>query len=150
MLRQSERMGIYAQALKGLKARGLVYRCFCSRADTARFVAEREAGGKVWPRDPDGAPLHAGPCAAMTPEASEARAAAGDPHTWRLRMDAALAACTGPQEGLALDWPMLDEDGAPAGTISARPRDWGDVVIARRDVPTSYHLAVVIDDARRA
>ena len=84
VLRQSGEMPRYAAALDTLRKRGLVYPCFCSRADTQRFVAAAEAGGAPWPRDPDGAPLHAGPCAGLDETEAAARVAAGEPHAWRL------------------------------------------------------------------
>jgi glutamyl-Q tRNA(Asp) synthetase len=133
----------YAGALGRLRDEGLVYRCFCSRGDTARAVAAAEAGGAAWPRDPDGAPLHAGPCAHLAPAESDARAASGAPHAWRLAMDRALA---------RVRRPLTYEDWDPGGGVTATPCDpsaWGDVVLARRDVPTSYHLSVVFDDARQ-
>ncbi len=143
-MRQSGEMQVYAARIEALRARGLVYRCFCSRAQTARFVAEQEEGGRPWPRDPDGAPFHAGPCAELPEAEAAARAAAGALHTWRLHMARACDAAGGP-----LDIPRCDARGEGTGVSSARPQDWGDVVLARRDVPTSYHLAVVVDDARQ-
>jgi glutamyl-Q tRNA(Asp) synthetase len=143
VLRQSEHMADYAGALDRLRAEGLVYRCFCSRSDTARAVAEAEAEGRAWPRDPDGAPLHAGPCAHLPPLESAARAAAGEPHAWRLSMDRAL--------GRLADPPTY-RDWDPARGVSTQPCEpaaWGNVILARRDVPTSYHLSVVLDDARQ-
>lgn len=145
VLRQSRHLDDYEQALASLRARGLVYRCFCSRGNTARFVAAPEARGYAWPRDPDGAPLHAGPCAGLSDAEASARAAAGDLHVWRLRMGEAVAGLPGPVQVRAWD-PRAD-------SIRPRPADpmgWGDVVLARRDVPTSYHLSVVVDDARQA
>ncbi|MHB2169386.1 tRNA glutamyl-Q(34) synthetase GluQRS [Alsobacter sp. R-9] len=142
VLRQSSRMEVYSGRLGQLRQRGLVYRCFCSRGFTARAVAEHEASGTAWPRDPDGAPFHAGPCALLDETAAETRAAAGEPHTWRLRMDAAMAAVPGP-----LPWIALAEDTFAPTPRRADPARWGDAVLARRDVPTSYHLAVVTDDA---
>lgn len=142
VLRQSQHMDDYARALGRLRGRGLVYRCFCSRSDTARRVAEFQARGQAWPRDPDGAPLHAGPCAESTSAVSDGRA--GEPHVWRLRMAAAFAALGAPLQVRAWD-PVT-------GSVREVPADalaWGDVVVARRDIPTSYHLAVVVDDARQ-
>jgi glutamyl-Q tRNA(Asp) synthetase len=144
VLRQSRQMNDYARALEGLRARGLVYRCFCSRGDTLRFVATFEERGQRWPRDPDGAALHAGPCAALSDADAAARAGAGDPHVWRLRMADALAMQPRPLQVRAWN-PVADSIEAVAADATA----WGDVVVARRDVPTSYHLSVVVDDARQ-
>jgi glutamyl-Q tRNA(Asp) synthetase len=142
-LRQSREMAAYAAPLDDLRRRGLLYRCFCSRAETARLVAAHEAGGPRWPRDPDGAPHHAGPCAGLSEAASAARAATAQ-HTWRLRMGEALAAIGG-----SPTIRCFGAGGQGAGERPTRPEEWGDVVLARRDVPTSYHLAVVVDDARQ-
>jgi glutamyl-Q tRNA(Asp) synthetase len=141
VLRQSGEMARYASALQALRDRGLVYRCFCSRTETHRLVAAHEERGAPWPRDPDGAPLHAGPCASLGHAEAEARAAAGEPHAWRLAMDPAVGIIGGP-----LRFSAFEPDGMKA-TIAAQPQRWGDVIVARRDVPTSYHLSVVLDDA---
>lgn len=143
VLRQSEHMADYVGALARLRAERLVYRCFCSRSDTERAVAAAERGGTRWPRDPDGAPLHAGPCARLAHAESEARAEAGEPHAWRLAMDRSLGRIARP-----LTCDAWDPDGGVA-TVPVAAADWGDVLVARRDVPTSYHLSVVFDDARQ-
>jgi glutamyl-Q tRNA(Asp) synthetase len=141
--RQSEHLGPYADALARLAARGLIYPSFESRAEIAALVAERERAGP-WPRDPDGAPLYPGTAKALTPQERDRRMAAGDPYAQRLDMAAALAAI----RGAPLAW---TETGAgpsgETGRVPARPSQWGDVVLARKDVPTSYHLSVVVDDA---
>lgn len=129
--RQSTRLSVYAGALGTLKARGLVYPCFCSRAEIARDIAASASA----PQGPDG-PLYPGICRALPPAAAAARIAAGHPHAWRLNVAKALA------EAPALFW--RDRD---AGFRTATPEIFGDVVLARRDTPTSYHLAVTIDDA---
>ena len=142
VLRQSRHMADYASALGRLRERGLAYRCFCSRGDTARRVAAFEAEGTPWPRDPDGAPLHAGPCATLSE--TEAQARAGEPHVWRLRMADAVSCCPA-----LLDIGVWNPATGVVRRDAADPMAWGDVVVARRDVPTSYHLSVVVDDARQ-
>ncbi len=135
--RQSGHMADYAAARDGLAAAGLLYPCFCSRGE----IRERVAAGTEPPRDPDGIPLYPGTCRGLDPAAALARIAAGAPHTWRLDMGRALIRAPGPHGYAAF---------APDGTerwAAADPARWGDAVIARRDVPTSYHLAVVHDDA---
>lgn len=144
VLRQSEHLADYAGALRSLAERGLAFRCFCSRGDTARRVAEREAGGDTWPRDPDGAPHHGGPCTHLDPAEARARAEAGEPHAWRLHMDDAVRAIGGAPH--VRQW----TGGNAVEEVATAPAAWGDVLIARRDVPTSYHLSVVVDDARQA
>jgi glutamyl-Q tRNA(Asp) synthetase len=139
--RQSEHLADYAAALGRLEASGLVYASFESRADIARLVAEREAHA-VWPRDPDGAPLYPGCRAALTPAERHRRISAGEPYAIRLDVEAAMAAA-GP-----LSWREqgTGPDGE-TGRLAADPAVWGDVVLARKDTPTSYHLSVVVDDA---
>ncbi|MBX6424382.1 MAG: tRNA glutamyl-Q(34) synthetase GluQRS [Variibacter sp.] len=140
--RQSDHMDAYRAALERLEAQGLLYPSFESRAEIARLVAERERTAGPWPRDPDGAPLYPGRAFAMDEAERRRRIAAGESYALRLRMGAAIARA-GP-----LSW---RETGAgPAGEtgeIAAAPAAWGDVVLARKETPTSYHLAVVVDDA---
>lgn len=142
--RQSEHFSDYRAALRTLDGLGVLYPAFESRAEIARLVAARDAAGP-WPRDPDGAPLYPGTAKHMPAAERAARLAAGEPHVLRLDIAAALAALGPGAKKLA--W---EERGAgPAGetgTVPARPELWGDVVVARKDVPASYHLAVVVDD----
>lgn len=140
--RQSEHLAFYAVALEGLKARGLVYPGFFSRAEVRARVAALEAAGGSWPRDPDGAPLYPMEERGLDREQALARIAAGAQHAWRLDMDKARS-LAGP-----LDW--QEEGEGPegeTGTVAARPERWGDVMLSRPDAPASYHLAVVLDDA---
>jgi glutamyl-Q tRNA(Asp) synthetase len=130
--RQSEHMGDYAAALEQLKASGLIYPSFMSRAEIAEATADPR-----WPRDPDGAPLYPGAERDLDPRTAEARIASGAPYALRLRMDAAI------ERVGVLSW-LEDSEGHP---VAADPAAWGDVVIARREVPTSYHLSVIVDDA---
>ena len=139
--RQSAHFDEYGAALARLDAMGLVYPSFESRGEIARLVAARETLAP-WPRDPDGAPVYPGDARALPPSERRRRMEAGDPYALRLDMAAALAR-TG-----ALSW---GETGAEseAGSVAAAPQMWGDVVLARKETPTSYHLAVVVDDARQ-
>jgi glutamyl-Q tRNA(Asp) synthetase len=136
--KQSDHYDDYRTALIRLDAQGLIYPSFESRAEIARLVAEREP----WPRDPDGAPIYTGDAKSMFPAERARRIDAGEPYALRLDIAAALAR-TGP-----LTW---QETGAgPAGEtglVKADPSAWGDVILARKEIPTSYHLAVVVDDA---
>ncbi|HEY7231101.1 MAG TPA: tRNA glutamyl-Q(34) synthetase GluQRS [Pseudolabrys sp.] len=139
--RQSEYWSEYRNALAQLQSRGLIYPSFESRAEIARLAAARDAN-RPWPCDPDGAPLYPGDAKKMDSEERARRIEAGEPYALRLDMKAALACSE------ELRW---TETGAgPAGetgTITADPSIWGDVVLARKEIPTSYHLAVVVDDA---
>ena len=140
--RQSEHFGDYAAALAILQARDLIYPCFCSRQQVRAAGAAREASsGNTWPVDPDGAPLYPGTCRACDREVAAARIVAAEPHMLRLDMARALVAAGG-----ELSYLVFDHAG-PASSRAAQPGRWGDVVLARKDVPTSYHLSVVIDDA---
>lgn len=131
--RQSEHMGDYAKALELLDKMGLVYAGFMSRAE---IIAATAAPG--WPHDPDGAPLYPGTERTETAETQARRRAEGAPYALRLNMERAIAMAA---HG-ARTW---EEHGE--GTVATGPQRWGDVVVARRDIPTSYHLAVVVDDA---
>lgn len=139
--RQSEHLGDYASAIAELEAQGLLYPSFESRRELAALVAERERYGR-WPRDPDGVPIYAGRGRKMPAAERQRRRNAGEPFALRLAMDAAVA-CAG-----VLTW--TETGSGPhgqSGVIMAAPQMWGDVVLARRELPTSYHLAVVLDDA---
>ncbi len=131
--RQSEHGDDYAAALARLDQRGLVYPCFCSRAEIARA-----SNGQ---RDPDGAPLYLGTCRALSPAEARARRARGDKAAFRLDMRRAIDA--GPAR---LGWTEYGEEAVPS-VRPAAPEVWGDVVLRGRDLAASYHLAVVVDDA---
>jgi glutamyl-Q tRNA(Asp) synthetase len=138
--RQSEHSDDYRVALGRLEAMGLVYPNFESRAEIAMMVAGREAKGP-WPRDPDGVPLYPGTAKTLA-EAERKRRMGNEPYALRLDMAAALTR-VGP-----LDWCESGEGpGGETGTVAADPAAWGDVILARKDTPTSYHLAVTVDDA---
>ena len=123
---QSEHLGDYAAVLDSLRARGLIYPCFCSRTDIQRRVIAAA------PHGPDGGPVYPGTCRSMSE--AERAARADRPHALRLDMARALI------PGLT-----FEEEGE--GIIVADPARFGDVVLARKDTPTSYHLCVTHDDA---
>ena len=128
VLRQSARLDVYDASLADLRSRDLLYPCFCTRADIAASASAPHHG-------PDGL-IYPGTCRRLPAGEAAARIAAGVPHAWRLAMDRAVA-LAGP-----LDW--TDQI---AGPQRADPAAFGDVVLARKDAPASYHLAVTIDDA---
>lgn len=135
--RQSEHFGDYAEALGRLERRGLVYPCFCSRGDIMAAVASRPD----WPCDPDGTPLYPGTCKHLSAEARARHFANGERASYRLDMDRALAALDGP-----LTWNEY-RGGTSRMEHRATPAVWGDAVLSRKDIATSYHIAVVVDDA---
>jgi glutamyl-Q tRNA(Asp) synthetase len=139
--RQSEHLAEYRAALETLSALGLVYPSFESRAEIAKLVAEREANGR-WPRDPDGAPLYPGMAKLLSADERVELIASGVPYALRLDMAAAcrhVADLTWREEGEGPE--------GERGRVPAEPQAWGDVILARKETPTSYHLSVVVDDA---
>jgi glutamyl-Q tRNA(Asp) synthetase len=139
--RQSEHFDDYQAAVTELEAMGLIYSSFESRSEIAALVAERDRHGH-WPRDPDGVPLYPGRARKMPKAERDRRRHGGEPFALRLAMDAAVA-----RAGV-ITW---NETGVgpqgQSGVVAAAPQMWGDVVLARKEAPTSYHLAVAIDDA---
>ena len=139
--RQSAHYDDYRAALGKLDVMGLIYPSFESRAEVAALVAKRETRAP-WPRDPDGAPIYSGAAKNMPAAQRAKRIADGEPYALRLDMAAATA-----RAGV-LTW---SEGGrgpsGETGTVAADPARWGDVILARKETPASYHLAVVIDDA---
>jgi len=130
---QSRHFEAYGAAVRRLAARGLLYPCFCTRAEIAREIA---AIGNA-PHGADG-PLYPGTCRNVPERERAARLAAGEPHALRLDIAAALASVPGPL--------LCEEAGAPPIVADPAPL-FGDVVLARRDTPASYHLCATHDDA---
>lgn len=143
--RQSEHLSAYRHALDRFDRAGLIYAAFESRAEIERMIAARESEGP-WPRDPDGAPLYPGTARALPAAERERLVASGAPFALRLDMEAALARLG--QSTAQLTWAELGSGPeGESGTVAARPHGWGDVILARKEIPTSYHLSVVVDDA---
>jgi glutamyl-Q tRNA(Asp) synthetase len=139
--RQSTHFADYQAAIAKLEAARLIYPSFESRSEITALVAERERQG-AWPRDPDGVPLYPGRARNLSLAESERRRRAGELFALRLATDAAVA-----RAGV-LTW--TETGSGPkgeGGLVTAAPQRWGDVVLARKELPTSYHLAVVVDDA---
>ncbi len=125
---QSAHLGQYQAVLTEWRGRGLLYPCFCSRAEIAASAAA--------PHGPDGGPLYPGTCRHLAYSEWSERMERGDPHAWRLNMGRALAGC-----------PPLEFFELGVGRVRCEPEKFGDVVLARRDAPASYHLCVTHDDA---
>ncbi len=138
--RQSEHVADFREALDRLEGYGLIYPCFATRRELS-LAAETTGGG----RDPDGAPLYPGLHRHM-PEAQARRLMEeGRPYALRLKMDRAVQLVRDLLEG-DLTYLEMNEAG-DVRRRRCRPERWGDVVLWRKDVPGSYHLAVVVDDA---
>lgn len=133
--RQSEHFEDYARALERLDALGLLYACDCKRSDIARHASAHPD----WPRDPDGAPLYPGTCRVKPRRPARDILEQGG---FALRLDMEKAAA---MAGQGLRW-REEAQGAPT-EIPAHPERWGDVILARKDTPASYHIAVTVDDA---
>ena len=133
--RQSEHLEDYAAALARLDDMGVLYPCFCTRRDISDEIAGAGRAPHFRDHGPDG-PIYPGRCRRLRPDQRRHRIAAGAPHAWRLDVAAANA----------LVGPLTWRDRA-RGDHPARAEIFGDVVLARKDVATSYHLAVTVDDA---
>lgn len=131
--RQSAHFVDYENALNTLHAESLLYPCFCSRSQ----IKANATGEK----DPDGAPLYPGTCKHMSPYDRDKKLDSDAAYALRLDMKKALAKVGD------VTWQELSEDLNEAEIITADPAAWGDVILARKYTPTSYHLSVVIDDA---
>lgn len=142
-LRQSEHLADYRAAAARLEALGLLYPCFATRAEILEAAKARPEAV-----DPDGAPLYPGLSKALPKDDVARRIAAGERHALRIDMDRALAHAAELTGGAPLAFTELDADGCPRRVL-AEPARWGDAVVVRKDAPASYHLAVVVDDARQ-
>lgn len=141
VLRQSEQLPRYRAALPGLEARGLIYPCFCTRGAIAAELARMPAAPQG-----DDPPPYPGTCRRLSADERAARVAAGE--GFALRLD--VGACVQSLSGAPL---YFEESGrgprGETGQIRCSPQASGDIVLARRDLGVSYHLAVVLDDAHQ-
>ena len=133
---QSRHFADYRAALDRLDALGLIYPCFCTRKDIEAEIARASSA----PHGPDGV-LYPGICRSLAATERSRRIAAGA--AFALRLDTGRAMAHLMDDGR---WPLTWRDDR-FGTETARPQSLGDVVLARKDTPTSYHLAVTVDDA---
>lgn len=132
--RQSDCMAEYVEALNNLSLQGLLYPCFCSRKDIAR---ENETVGHA-PHRTVG-PIYPGTCRTLPNSTRQDRIDAGAAFAFRIDIAEATSK-SGP-----LTWNSVDEEGHTK-EVQATPEIFGDVVLARKDIPTSYHIACTLDD----
>lgn len=140
VLFQSEHLTDYAAAARRLEAMGLLYPCFATRAEIA-------AAAPPAMRDPDGTPIYPGLWRGAPATEVARRKQRGEPFALRLDMTRARAAAASIMSA-PLAFTALEPDGSTS-VAPAHPERWGDIVIVRKDTPTSYHLSVVVDDARQ-
>jgi glutamyl-Q tRNA(Asp) synthetase len=141
VLRQSEHFGVYANAAARLTSFGLLYPCFATRTEIAAAAVPGH-------HDPEGAPQYPGLHRHLSQADIAARMARGEAHCLRLDMAAAVAVAANKLGSAELAFTELSVDGTHR-RVSAEPARWGDAIIIRKDTPASYHLAVVVDDARQ-
>jgi glutamyl-Q tRNA(Asp) synthetase len=141
VLMQSEHFREYLAAAEKLIAMGLLYPCFATRSEIAAAADPEQT-------DPDGVPLYPGIWRGAPADLVGERMAAGEAPALRLNMEAALRVLKAKRGDEPLTFIEVGEDGSQR-TITADPRRWGDAVIVRKEVPASYHLSVVVDDARQ-
>lgn len=139
--RQSGHFADYRESFARLHDLGVVYRCFCSRGEIGAAVKQMSAKGITCPFDPDGTPVYPGTCRTLRNSDIENRLAEGKPCQWRLDHRKA-SELTGP-----LSWSRFDIETDRTTAIPVQLDRWGDVVLVRKDIPTTYHLSVVVDDA---
>jgi glutamyl-Q tRNA(Asp) synthetase len=141
VLFQSQRLGAYRDAAARLQALGVLYPCWATRAEIEAATAASGA------RDPDGAPIYPGLWKGRSQGDIARMQAQGEPFALRIDMGAACALVQQRLGGAPVTFIEFGSAGGIASTVMAHPERWGDAVIVRKDVPTSYHLAVVADDA---
>lgn len=141
VLFQSQCFDVYTQAAGWLESQGLLYPCFASRSEIVAAATEGQ-------QDPEGSPLYPGLHKSLPKPQIEERIGQGEHFALRIDMERALEMARERLQGKPLTFTELDEAGQPT-IVEAKPERWGDAVILRKDVPASYHLAVVVDDARQ-
>ncbi len=141
--RQSDHVETYLDAVTTLADEGLVYPAFMSRGEVRAYIEAQTAKGVSWPVDPDGTPLYPDLDKNMPTEERQELLAKNVPHSLRLDMSAAI-------QYVAKELSWQESGSGPqdeTGEIPVDPGAWGDIVLSRKDIAASYHLAVVVDDA---
>ena len=142
VLRQSDHFDLYEQAMEKLKEMKLVYPAVLSRKEVKEF-ANNLPGNSEWPRDPDGVPIYPPEEMVINEKERKFRISSDGESVWRLDMARALAVIND-----KLNWKELEENSNNEfRVVSSDPMEWGNVLLARKDTPTSYHLSVTVDDA---
>ena len=145
-LRQSDRLDIYREGLDRLASMGLVYPAFMTRSEIRRVAQDKSERGLEWPNDPDGTPLYPPNDRQLTEKERIVLIKAGRPYSLRLNMQKAVSRVREMGKGNLL-W---KEDGkgpkGETGLVKALPDEWGDIILAGKDAPATYHLACVLDD----
>lgn len=141
--RQTEHMQVYQDMLQKLKDLNLLYPCFATRTEIKAAIAEQDHN--AIPTDPDGAPLYPGLYKNLSHTAFLKRQGNGERFALRLDMEKALAFIT--QKGLGPLFIQSIDGTGQSSERPAKPEIWGDAILARKDIGTSYHLCVVVDDA---
>ena len=138
---QSSRFDVYKAALNRLREMEVVYPCWASRADIRDYINTQPGGRKAWPVDPDGAAIYPGLYKDISPSKRDTMMWEGGNYAWRL--DSEKAAALARQKNGVLRY----FEASQQENVDVNPGLYGDVIIARKDIPTSYHLSVVVDDA---
>ncbi|EJF91708.1 tRNA glutamyl-Q(34) synthetase GluQRS [Bartonella tamiae] len=138
--RQSEHFDVYQDALNTFIKEDLVYPAFMTRRNIIKTIEEARKNGKLWPHAPDGTPHYPHHERYRSMGKRQRLMTSGIPFSWRLNMERA-------QQYIADDLYFLQYDHDKTTYIKAKPELWGDIIIARNTIPTSYHLACVVDDA---
>lgn len=142
-IRQSDRLCLYEQAISELKAQGLIYPAFMSRRQVREIIELETASGAAWPVDPDGVPHYPSDDRKMDQSYRQELLDAGRPHALRLNLSKAVRKV---DDTLSWREEGLGPEGQ-TGNVVAEPAVWGDIVLSGKDIPASYHLANVVDDA---
>ncbi len=145
--RQSEHFSDFEAALKQLRDLDVVYPCFATRREIEQTIADSGIDRERWPRDPDGALLYPGIYKDISTKDRSQLMWEGRSYAWRLDTEKAMALAAEKSGGPITFTELEGSPSGKTGTQPIRPELFGDVVIARKDVPTSYHLSVVVDDA---
>ncbi len=149
VLRQSTRFAVYQTHLNRLRELGVLYPCWATRSEIRQHIEAAPGGLKAWPRDPDGALVYPGLYRDISLSKRQAMMWEGRDYAWRLDIKKAQAMAEADNGGPLFFTECYSEDLTleQKKQIQVDAHKFGDVVIARKDVPTSYHLSVVIDDA---